>query len=77
MATVSSPSRPASPSSTAARRKAAASTAYERFVATYTSLAPTARAAMAVPSITRYGSRRMSIRSLNVAGSPSAPLAAT
>ena len=34
-------------------------------------------AAMAAPSSTRYGSRRMSRRSLKVAGSPSAPLATT
>ena len=68
---------PDSLNSTAARRSAPISVTNDRFVATNTSAAPTTDAAMAAPSMTRYGSRRINIRSLNVAGSPSAPLATT
>jgi hypothetical protein len=49
----------------------------DRFVATYTSVAPTTNAAIAAPSMMRNGSSRIKVRSLNVAGSPSAPLATT
>ena len=73
--TLRSPSSPIVLISSAARRSALTSRAYLRLVAEYACLAPTANAAMASPSMTRYGSRRMRIRSLKVAGSPSAPFA--
>ena len=49
----------------------------DRLVAMKASVAPTAIAAMASPSTMRYGSRRINVRSLNVAGSPSAALTTT
>ena len=72
---VRSPRSPASPSSTTARRTFSTSTENDRFSAMYAEVASTANAAIASPSTTRNGSRRISVRSLNVAGSPSAPLA--
>ncbi len=63
-------------SSTAAARRSA-STANRSLMPMNARSAPTASAAIATPSTTAYGLARMMARSLNVAGSPSAPLHTT
>ncbi len=69
-----SPTNPASLISRRARDSASISGSNDAFTARYTPTASTVAAEIASPSTTWYGFRRMSIRSLNVPGSPSAPL---
>ena len=60
-----------------ARSSASRSSTNEALTAMNAARAPTAKAAITNPSTTWYGLARSRARSLNVAGSPSAPLATT